>query len=238
MDPYLLPGDPLTLHFTSHRDGSFDVFEAHRPERGAPFGMIAKRTDISTAATDETGMYLFPAADRGYHAHTSSIDGSPELWELAVTPGALARERPLTELAGRGPIYYDPWPSPDDLELTFTADPSNQTRIYRATRSDRSAPWSNPVIFAGAAGASGATLTSDRLTLVYAEPAAAGTGYDLFYATRASVMEPFPSGQPIIGVNTTVSEYEPSIREDGCELFFSRAAGPSDSDIYSVEVPP
>ncbi len=232
VDPFVMPGDPLTIHFGSNRDGTFDVFTATRPAPGARFENITKRTDLSTQTTDETGFYLFADGSRGYYSFASPNGANPELYELSGSPGTLTRGRRLDELAAVGPIFYDPWPSSDDRELTFSSGPLNNARLYITTRSDPNVAWNPPTIF-GVLDTSGATFTADRLTVVYAL-----ANRDLYFATRASTGDAFPPGQLISALDTTALTYEPSISEDGCELFFSRVQSGVDSEIYSVEVLP
>ena len=55
---------------------------------GARFGVATKRTDLSTAGTDESGLYLFPGARHGYYAYAESVGGLPALWEVEGPPGA------------------------------------------------------------------------------------------------------------------------------------------------------
>ncbi len=85
----------------------------------------------------------------------------------------------------------------------------------------------------GPNGISGATLTTDGLTVVFV--ANDGASADIYYANRASLTAPFSAPLPVTGMNSAMGDYEPSLRDDGCELFFARDTGPSTKwDIYSI----
>lgn len=76
---------------------------------------------------------------------------------------------------------------------------------------------------------SGAHFTRDRLVMVWQS---AG---DIYYATRPSALEAFTTRT--IFASTPANEFEPMLREDGCEVFFVRGAGDS-ADIYSISIAP
>jgi len=241
-DPFLTPGDPLTMHFASFRTGTAHVYVAHRAAVGAAFDAPVELIDLNTTSGDEDSFYLDSA--RGYFSWTIT-DGvdPPAIYEIARSfNGGLVPGRRLTEIddAGFAGDKYNAWPSPDGLELSFAAGVAPGYHIYFATRPDLSSMWSGFVEFgdsaAAAQPASGATLTANRLVIVWSQ----GThgNAQLYYATRATPTDAFGPATRFPFSTVQNDDNTPQIRDDGCEMFFAHAPANGQWDLASVDVTP
>lgn len=153
---------------------------------------------------------------------------------------SLAVVRELAELDDGLP-KYNPFATDDQLSLWFTTDRANADEdILVATRTRPGDTWtSTPFIFDSALREGSPSLTADQLLVVWNALDASGDS-NIYYATRRSPSDPWraPSMLGPGVVSTTDGEAAPYVREDGCELFFSRFTGatPYDWNIYSVAI--
>ena len=86
------------------------------------------------------------------------------------------------------------------------------------------------------AAASQQTLTADQLTVFWS--AKNGAGFDLFYAVRSATTDAFGPAR-LFSLSTTDNDYEPYIREDGCELHWSKGPGTAGTgNLYEVMFSP
>lgn len=232
-DPFLAPGDPLTMHFGSNRTGDTDVFRATRPSIDAPFDQIVRVDELSSVGTGETGLILDATQSTGYYTKAQKIHAV-----VRDVPGGPLRDAgPVSELAISN-VYQDAWPSPDGLSLTFSTDLST-SQIYTASRSSRDEPWANIMpssINIPGVNAGGATLTADQRVMVWTREGAGRI--DLYYTVRDDPSVPFVGGALLFGASAPGIDFEGSIREDGCELFFGRSVGTNNFDIYSLVATP
>lgn len=226
-DPILVRGDPLTIYLGA--GDPQDIYTATRPSVDAPFGARTPVAELNTPATDTA--LAVDTSGVGYmiRGTTPGIN----LVEVQRVNGTFSVVRELTELDG-GTNEYDPWVSPDGLELWFTEDTGDQN-IFVATRATTSDLWGNPLPFVHntATIEGNATLTADRLVVVWTlvEPGS----IHMRYATRASINDPW--GAPQTFPFAATQETEPSLRDDGCELFFCTApASNAQWDTASVTI--
>ncbi len=223
LDPYLVPGDPLTISFISNRAGTpYSTYVARRPSLEAPFERPARIEGLD----DTSGFNVVSGGLRGH------VSMNNDLFEVSrATPTSpVVIGRALTELNAPDPDF-DPVPSADELTLSWAS--GAELDIYFATRADVSAPWGNIVPFSlnvAGVGDSGAHFTRDRLVMVWQ------SGGDTYYATRPSPSVTFTDRVPL--VVTAAVEFEPTLREDGCELFFVQGPAGADRDIYSIAIAP
>ncbi len=235
-DPFLVQGDPLTINYVGRDLGTGDLFEARRPSVTAPFETPVVRADLGSSSTEEAALALEPGALRGYYVVVAS---SKEIYEVGRASAAdpLTVTRMLTELGTTGD-RSDPWPFAGGLGLVYLDQQSAApNRIWFASRESTNDPWSRLVEFpfnTTHPGLSGATLTSNGLVVVFSAPGTLGDR-DVFYATRSTLTAPFSVPQVVTAASSLFGDFEPSLRDDGCELFLSRDTGlGSKWDIYSV----
>lgn len=232
-DPFVAVGEPRILYFGSLRAGDIDVYRATRPTLDAPFDQIARVDELSTVGGFETGLILDATGMAGYFTKDNEIHAVAR----DVPGGSLRDAGVVSELAIQ-PVFQDAWPSPDGLAMTFSAG-TTPTQIYTASRASRDAPWSNitlsPINIAGVTSG-GATLTADQRVMVWASVDV--DDLQIFYSVRATPTEPFVDRTLLVAASSPFKDFEASIREDGCELFFGRALDSNNFDIYSLVAEP
>ena len=237
-DPLLVRGDPLTMYVTSdHGTGNNDIYVTTRPSLDAPFAPPTLLADLMTPTSE----YALQLDSEGHGYLSKYVSPSADLFEVQRdAAGTVQIVRALDELNDASQ-QHDPQPTADGLTLWFShTNPGNEQDIRTAHRSDRSAPWGlvEPFIYNSPATDAGATLTADQLVIVWASRSERGD-LDILYATRFSPTSPWSTPAVLDGVSTPDQmDFEPSIREDGCELFFVRSPMPADPnwDIYSVTI--
>ncbi len=230
-DAQLVPGDPLTLHFASTRAGTFDTYRATRPAIGAAFDTLVSVPGLASGTIDEYG-YQLSASGSAYVV--ISEGAGARIWEVRSNGETVERVRRLTELPDV--TQLDPLPTADGYTLYFTLDFGGNQDIYSATRKTFDEPWGNitPFVHNTTQGDGGLTTTDDHLVIAWTrEP-------DIYFATRDDVAAPFGPATRLDAISTTSElDYEPSLRSDGCELFFSRFMGPGfNARLYSVAIEP
>jgi hypothetical protein len=234
VDPFIAPGDPLTIYFGSLRSGSIDIFTATRPAVDQAFGTVTPVMDLNTGIGNETGLILDRTSTIGFFTSSQKIHGVVR----DVLGGPLRDTGVVSELEV-DPVFQDAWPSPDGLAMTYSAILA-PAQIYTASRADRGDPWSgvtrSPVNVTGVSSG-GATLTADQRVMVWSSEV--GGEVDIYYSVRASATDPFPPRRRLDAASLPgLLDFEPGIREDGCELFFSREITASDQDIFSLVATP
>lgn len=126
----------------------------------------------------------------------------------------------------------------DDLTMLLGSDRATPTMIYKATRATPTGPFQTPAALTALNGnarnpspASSPTLTDDGLTLYYTLVNTQGTG-DIMVSQRATTADDFPTGTPVVGVNTAADEEDPYITPDGAALYFGSSTGGVQLDMY------
>ncbi len=230
VDPFIAPGDPLTMYFGSERTGDMDIYIARRPAVDRPFEQVTRVDALSMVGRFETGVILDRTQTTGYFTVDQTIHAV-----VRDVPGGPLRDVGIVSELAIHPVFQDAWPSPDGLAITFAAGDA-PSQIYTATRSSTDAPWTNialsPINVPGVTSG-GATLTADQRVMVWTERTAVNR---ILYSVRSDPGQPFSAGQPLQGLTGT--NFEPSIREDGCELFFANTPDQSNFDIYSFVAEP
>jgi hypothetical protein len=238
-EPLLVRGDPLSMYMSSDRNGTYDIFYTQRAALDQPFGPPVPVPFFSTSMAESS--LMLDSTGHGYAAI-----GSPDsnLFEVQRDgAGNFSIVRALSEL-NTPQAQFDPQPSADGLTLWFTdTNPTTGQDVVYSTRPDIASTWSPPVPFgpgATAGNEGGATLTADETVIVWSGPAAGGQN-DIYYAVRPSRTDAWGPAMVLAPglISSPMSESWPTVREDGCELFFGRCA-PScnDWDLYSVDIAP
>jgi len=237
-DPLLVHGDPLTMYVTSDGGtGNNDIYVTKRPSLDAPFGPMTLISELTTAQS-EYALQL-DVDGHGYFAkyNVTNVD----LFEVQRdAAGTIQIVRALDEINDSN-NQHDPQPTADGLTLWFSySNTSTDQDIKIAHRTDRDAPWGaiEPFVYNTNRTEAGATLTADQRVVVWAARSERGD-MEILYATRTSLVSPWSAPHVLEGVSTPDQfEFEPSIREDGCELFFVRSSNLTDRNwnIYSVTI--
>ena len=230
-DPYLEPGDPLTLYFASDlivTGGNYDTYVAHRASTSGAWSTPAKVPGLDDVIREDIGFTPERGGLSGYLGKSSGI--AEVLRPDRASPFVLGRT--LTELDGGDPVF-DAFALQDGLTLLFISGPSLDEDLYEATRADRSEPWGNrrrlPQSGPGSDGSP--TMTADGLVLTWHNQG------KIMFATRTTIAEPFGVARTMF--TDPAADIEPVVREDGCELFFVRLDGAAGTGtIFSLELSP
>jgi Tol biopolymer transport system component len=211
--------------------GQPDIYRATRASIGDAFAAPVRFPTASTNSGYETKVSI--TADGGYLVVGSSQTGGAggvDVWE-ATNPGSgfggLSRTHVM--MLDDSGNQQDPTISSDGLALYEAPDSTGTQQIMVATRQDRTHNFGAPQQIAelvdsdGYGTADPAISVDQRIILMSsARTGTAGQG-DLWYATRASVNDPFgtPINVPGVGLNTASNEGDAHLSADGCRLYFA-----------------
>ena len=114
--------------------------------------------------------------------------------------------------------------------------------VYTATRANREAGWSTPVLVSelNTPLTDAATATTpDLLDAVFHAEPAAGANLDIYEATRTSTDSPWSPRRAITELDTPAAEATPFLTPDGLTLYFisDRPGGAGDLDMYIATRP-
>ena len=192
---------------------------------------------------------LGPVINTASYEAAGSIDGL-ELYLCRISPGGdnwdiwVSTRRSVNDpwgpLSNLGPPVNSQYqetflsPSSDGLTLYFSdlapATPRpgglGGSDIWMSTRASRTAPWGTPVNVGApinsSANDSGASLSRDGLTFVFASDRAGGFGdFDLWMCTRPTVQDRWGAAANLgPNVNSGYGDYCPILSPDGLVLVF------------------
>jgi hypothetical protein len=119
-----------------------------------------------------------------------------------------------------------PWVSPDELVLYYSSLRSGSVGfdVWTASRASKAAAFSTPVKVASLNSSqddSGLTLSTNQLEAIVSSTRTGSQGWDLYWASRASTSAPFSVPVPLATLNTSATEADPELTEDGGELYFT-----------------
>ena len=108
--------------------------------------------------------------------------------------------------------------------------------LYQATRTSATAAFGSFVLMPNL-NSSGAdtkpALTPDGLQLFFSsDRPGAGTGYDIYLATRPNLQAAFGATALVTAVSSTVADLVGSVTPDGRQLYFDRTTAANGRDIY------
>jgi hypothetical protein len=214
------------LYFTSPTGGSNDIWVARRTLTSDAWGSGALVTELSSPQNDEDpevsadGLNLFFSSDRGgdgMHLYVSRRRTRDTPWEQPA------------RVDGLGSSAADQAPAVDraQLYLVFASrrGAASDLHLYAATRPDASAAWqiaTELTALTSSARDTDPALFAEGRSLVFASRRAPpGVTTDLFQTTRAAVSAPFASRvDPISDLNTSSSEEDPWVSQDGRHILF------------------
>lgn len=134
--------DDLTLYFASDRPGTagaLDIWQVSRPSIGGTWGTPSRVPGVNSGSTDKWWMPC--TGDR--YLMISSRDGNGEdVYEGVLGQGAPARSAQLSSNSGETGSFL----TGDCLTAYFASSRSGDNRIYIATRTSPTAPWTAPAI--------------------------------------------------------------------------------------------
>jgi hypothetical protein len=218
--------EELDLYFTSPTGGQNDIWVARRTLTSDPWGSGALLTEVSSPQNDEDpeispdGLNLFLSSDRGgdgMHLYVSQRRTLDTPWEQPV------------RVDGLGASTLDVAPAEDRAQRTLVfasqRGAAADLHLFAATRPDASAAWQPAAELTGLSSTSRDTdpaLFAEGRGLVFASRRTApGVTTDLFQTSRPDSSSPFASRvDPIAELNTSYSEEDPWISEDGRHILF------------------
>jgi hypothetical protein len=222
-----LTADMLQIFFTSDRGGDSDVWFATREFTSDLFGEperldAASTDDVDTSpAISLDGLTLYV----GLNERPGGL-GNLDIWSLE-RPSRTAAWSELVHVAELNSAEDD-IPRPTAMNGTVMPLGSRRGlegyRIYFAVRPSADEPFGEPELRGELAidgqNAVDGFLTEDGLTIFYSSAASENEG-DLYYATRASLAEPFGEAVPIDELNEVSDERDPWLSPDGNWLYFA-----------------
>lgn len=222
-----LSTDARQLYFAVSGAVGDELWTATRADRDSVFSGAVALPDLVGGGDNGTP---FPSADGLSLYFTAAPAG-------AVVPNMSGRDlyratratlsaqfgdpEPLAELNSSARDQL-PWVSRDELTIVFSSERSGTSRIYTASRSSRSEPFSPPVLLPGVAGGSDNRpfLTPDRLGLFLSSDRPGTTGaHDLWFATSPNAGAPFGPFRNLSVLNSGSAELDVTLTQDGTELF-------------------
>jgi hypothetical protein len=141
-------------------------------------------------------------------------------------------------------LEYSPSPTFDGLTLYFASTLSGSGDIYRATRTTPYGTFGAPVLVPELSAPEEDWSTWSRIDdreifFSSQRQGGGGGGYDLWRADRPTPTSPYNAPVPVTELNTSGSEYSPSLTGNGLRIYFttSRAGGSGGTDIWTATRP-
>jgi Tol biopolymer transport system component len=217
--------EELELYFTSPTGGQNDIWVSRRTLATDPWGPSTLVAELSSPQNDQDpevsvdGLVMFLASDRGgggMRLYASQRRTRDTPWVTPVLVGTL------------GSSTLDEAPSLDrtQLNLAFASQRGAATvpHLFTATRPDASAAWQTATEITALNSAwedSDPALFSDGSGLVFASRRLTHGGTaDLFQALRPDETSPFSSLVAMTELNTTYTEEDPWLSQDGKHILF------------------
>jgi Tol biopolymer transport system component len=205
-------------------------------------GLTAVATVLVCCSSPEEGA---PAADdAGAPTEAGSGDGgAPDAAPEASGPGCdlskpFAAPRPVGGV-NTPTSENDARLSPDELTIFFARDAFGDFGIYRATRVERTAVFSEPAPMTDLNSANGEerspSPSADLLTLYFVSTRGGGSG-DVFVARRADRAAAFGAATAVPPASTTTEEFHSYVRPDGKVLYYAAALATGNFDLYEASV--
>ncbi|HEX7843017.1 MAG TPA: hypothetical protein VF469_36340 [Kofleriaceae bacterium] len=147
----------------------------------------------------------------------------------------------LMKVNGVGTERDDPFLTADGLRLylSSTSGPAGRFQLLVATRGSTTTDFGSPAVVPGfkndMRNLVDPTLYQDERLLIFSILQTSGND-DLWYATRASAADDFGQPVQIPTINTSGSEVDPILSDDGCELYFSSTQRDGKHHIFHAQV--
>ena len=246
-----LTKNELTIYFNSNRTGTLggnDLWIAHRPSQSDAWGTPVNLGSVLNTSSDDQGPSLskderllfflsnrtggFGGADI-YVTRRDDVDddfgwGPPEILGADVN----------TSIGENAPHFQEK--GEDGKPSLYFARGAPANDIFVAPLSKDGVPLGPAVamtILNSASLDGGPCVRRDGLELIFNSNRAGGFGaFDLYSSTRASVQDawstPVNLGAPPNSTGSTVGDFSPALSYDGRTLFFTRALGQGDFNLF------
>ena len=219
-----LTADELELYYATHVDGTLDIWLCQRASSASAWGPLGKVIELSSPYMDELpevsadGLTMYFASDR-----PGGVAAGEHLWvsHRATRVAPWSQPAPVTDFA-MGGADISPSLQRAELIMSFSSQRgSTDWQLYATTRPSTTDPWGTPTLLTelnspAADWSSG--LYRGGTSIVFSTTRVGGL-YSLFYATRATVSEPFSVPQPVTELNDN-DENNPWVSDDGHHIVF------------------
>jgi len=233
-----LSSDELTILFSrTNADQTWDIWTASRPTITADFGAPEVVGSINTIYSElwpsvtTDGKALYFMSDRvtpgtyGIFVSTRASITAP--WGPPVASADLMTGDATPFLANATGFYFS---------AGATRMGAGMNDIYRATLDGAGKLTMIGAVIGGVdspASEDIPVVTADELHIYFAR--SNGTDFDVFEASRSSLADGFGAAAGVPGISTTGYDELPSwISPDGCDLYYSSAAGVTGSDLFMI----
>jgi Tol biopolymer transport system component len=217
--------EELEIYFTSPTSGQNDIWVSRRTVATDPWGPSTLVAELSSPQNDQDpevtvdGLFMYFASDRG--------GGGLRLYMSQRRTRDIPWATP-TLVGNLGSSTLDKAPSLDrtQLNLAFASQRGTATvsHLFAATRPDASAAWASIAEITALSSAwedTDPALYADGTGLVFASRRLTqGGAADLFQALRPSETAPFASLTPMTELNTSSTEEDPWLSQDGKHILF------------------
>ena len=228
-----LTSDLLEIYFASDRSGEGEIWRASRATPTSPWQPPALVTNLNSTSDEAAPKVSRDGLTILFHSNR----GGSAVW--------------ISTRANR----LDPWSAPIMLTelgpaLSASADASlthlvlhdflgGGSNLYTTTRSSTVVPWEprQPVLeLEGPTDDLMPCLTSNGLVLYFASDRPGGSVRDLYRAERPSPTVAFGVPEPIVELNTSMSDTDPWISDDERVMVFARGdvANFGGMDLYEA----
>jgi len=229
-DDPTLTADMLEVYFNSSRPGGSgmgDVWVATRATTAEPFGTPTLVAVLDSASSDTTpevsgdGLTLHFSSARPGGTGQQDIYVTTRVSRSDVWPPPV-RVPELASMAGDESAVL----SADSKQIYFDSERSNGVHdtIYMATRPDRSAMWSTPLLrtdLDGPGEEENPFIATSDLSMWMTVDIAMTGNFDIYLATRPTPDAPFSAAQPISELNTSSYDVDPWVSPDERTIYFA-----------------
>lgn len=235
-----LSSDGLTAILQSDRQGNGRIFSSTRPTLASAWSVPSNTNFAATNTITNVGHgILSPDGLSLFYQHNPHIRQAVRASNaVPFSAGTLVPELNIATYERPGKM------SADGLRMYLEIFDGSALDLYLATRPSLSDPWGTPTQGPFAANINGALtlelepyVTPDELQLFYGSNRAGSVGgsIDIWWASRASVSDPFSVPENLASVNTASQERSPELF--GSELFFTSDRN-SSQDVFTTTAVP
>lgn len=235
-----LTADELELYYTTSTNtgGTYDIWLCQRASSTADWGTCNKVVELSSdTALDETpevsadGLTIYLASDRpgvaaGEHLWVSHRAARTDPWGQPVQ---------VTEIIVGDKDLSPTLQQAEQLMVFASQFGTGDYNLYATARSSTADPWGAPTLLTELNSTSydwDPALYRGGTSIVFASRRL-NTSNSLFYATRASLSDPFSVPQPATELNVS-DDGDPWLSDDGHHIVFDSRRGGGPSKIYEA----
>lgn len=225
-----LSPDEKTVYFTSSRLGvGMNVFTASRANTSSPFGSVAAVPSLNFAGFDTWNVTLTGNGLTAYYVKGAEMYKATRASSLAAFGSESKMPSPLVD--GKHPFVLL-----DGSALYYTYTSGNpKSAIVRASLGAPPVPVVQSSLAVSGYNVGIPVVDPTETTIYFA--VFDTTTYDIWMATRKAATDPWSAPVAVSELNTTPFQTPSWLSADGCELYLTRAPGPTNWDLYVARRP-